>query len=49
MTSAGLAAACLLPLATGPANAMTLLILGLVLFLGIHSTRVFAEGWRTRK
>lgn len=26
---------------------MTLLILGLVLFLGVHSTRVFAEGWRT--
>lgn len=25
---------------------MTLLILGLVLFLGVHSTRVFAEGWR---
>ena len=27
---------------------MTLLILGLVLFLGAHSVRVFAEGWRTR-
>ena len=27
---------------------MTLLILGLVLFLGVHSVRVFAEGWRTR-
>jgi uncharacterized membrane protein len=26
---------------------MTLLILGLVLFLGVHSTRVFADGWRT--
>ena len=26
---------------------MTLLILGLVLFLGVHSTRIFAEGWRT--
>ena len=26
---------------------MTLLILGLVIFLGVHSTRVFAEGWRT--
>jgi uncharacterized membrane protein len=25
---------------------MALLILGLVLFLGVHSTRVFAEGWR---
>jgi len=27
---------------------MALLILGLVLFLGVHSTRVFAESWRTR-
>jgi uncharacterized membrane protein len=27
---------------------MTWLILGLVLFLGAHSARVFAEGWRTR-
>lgn len=26
---------------------MALLILGLVLFLGIHSTRIFADGWRT--
>ena len=26
---------------------MTMLVLGLVLFLGVHSTRVFAEGWRT--
>lgn len=26
---------------------MTLLVLGLVLFLGTHSTRIFAEGWRT--
>ncbi len=26
---------------------MTLLILGLILFLGVHSTRIFAEGWRT--
>jgi uncharacterized membrane protein len=25
---------------------MTLLILGLLLFLGVHSTRVFAENWR---
>ena len=25
---------------------MTLLILGLVLFLGLHSVRIFAEGWR---
>ena len=27
---------------------MTLLIIGLVLFLGAHSTRIFADGWRTR-
>lgn len=27
---------------------MTLLILGLVLFLGVHSARVFAEDWRSR-
>jgi uncharacterized membrane protein len=26
---------------------MTLLILGLVLFLGVHSTRVFADDWRS--
>ena len=26
---------------------MAALVLGLVLFLGMHSTRVFAEGWRT--
>lgn len=26
---------------------MTLLILGLVLFLGIHSMRIFADGWRS--
>ena len=26
---------------------MTLLVLGLVLFLGIHSTRIFADGWRS--
>lgn len=25
---------------------MTLLILGLVIFLGVHSTRIFAEDWR---
>jgi uncharacterized membrane protein len=29
-------------------TAMALLILGLVLFLGMHSVRVFAEGTRTR-
>ena len=27
---------------------MTLLIIGLVLFLGVHSVRVFADGWRSR-
>ncbi|WP_298436875.1 NnrU family protein [Ottowia sp.] len=27
---------------------MTVLILGLVLFLGPHSVRIFADGWRTR-
>ena len=26
---------------------MAILVLGLLLFLGIHSTRVFAEGWRS--
>jgi uncharacterized membrane protein len=26
---------------------MTLLVLGLVLFLGVHSVRIFGEGWRT--
>ncbi|MEO7392222.1 MAG: NnrU family protein [Ramlibacter sp.] len=26
---------------------MLILILGLVLFLGVHSTRIFADGWRT--
>jgi uncharacterized membrane protein len=26
---------------------MTLLILGLVLFLGVHSVRIFGDGWRT--
>ena len=28
--------------------AMTTLLLGLVLFLGIHSVRIVADGWRTR-
>ncbi len=28
---------------------MTLLILGLVIFLGLHSVRIFAEGWRLRQ
>ncbi len=27
---------------------MTVLILGLVLFLGVHSVRIVADGWRTR-
>ena len=26
---------------------MTILILGLLIFLGVHSVRIFAEGWRT--
>jgi uncharacterized membrane protein len=26
---------------------MTMLVLGLILFLGVHSTRIFADGWRT--
>lgn len=28
---------------------MPVLILGLVLFLGLHSLRIFADGWRTRQ
>lgn len=28
---------------------MTTLILGLLIFLGTHSTRIFADGWRTRQ
>lgn len=28
---------------------MTLLILGLILFLGVHSVRIFADDWRTRQ
>ena len=27
---------------------MAYLILGLVLFLGVHSVRIFADGWRTQ-
>ncbi|MDQ2779296.1 MAG: NnrU family protein [Pseudomonadota bacterium] len=27
---------------------MTLLLVGLVMFLGVHSVRIVAEGWRTR-
>lgn len=26
---------------------MTALVLGLILFLGVHSTRIFADGWRS--
>ena len=28
---------------------MAMLILGLLLFLGVHSTRVFADSWRARQ
>lgn len=28
---------------------MSILIIGLVIFLGLHSVRIFAEGWRTEK
>ena len=28
---------------------MTLLILGLLVFLGVHSVRIFADDWRTRQ
>jgi uncharacterized membrane protein len=28
---------------------MTMLILGLLIFLGAHSVRIFADGWRTRQ
>lgn len=27
---------------------MSILVLGLVLFLGVHSVRIFADGWRSR-
>ncbi|MBP6766074.1 MAG: protein NrnU, partial [Rubrivivax sp.] len=27
---------------------MSMLIAGLVIFLGVHSVRIFAEGWRTQ-
>jgi uncharacterized membrane protein len=27
---------------------MTYLILGLIIFLGVHSVRIVADGWRTR-
>lgn len=28
---------------------MTLLVLGLFVFLGVHSTRIFADGWRAKR
>jgi uncharacterized membrane protein len=28
---------------------MTILLLGLLLFLGAHSIRIFADDWRTRQ
>lgn len=28
---------------------MSLLIIGLIIFLGLHSVRIFADGWRTEK
>lgn len=31
-----------------PATAPVYLLLGLVLFVGVHSIRLFADGWRTR-
>jgi uncharacterized membrane protein len=27
---------------------MALLVLGLIIFIGVHSTRIFADGWRTQ-
>ena len=35
------------PLGVMEGFAMLTLVAGLVLFLGVHSVRVFAEGWRT--
>ena len=35
------------PVATSTAAAMTALILGLILFLGTHSVRIYADGWRS--
>jgi uncharacterized membrane protein len=35
------------PLRVDEGIAMTAFVLGLVLFLGVHSTRIFADGWRT--
>ena len=28
---------------------MPILVLGLLIFLGAHSVRIFADGWRTRR
>jgi uncharacterized membrane protein len=28
---------------------MSILILGLLIFLGVHSLRLFADGWRNRQ
>jgi uncharacterized membrane protein len=28
---------------------MTFLVIGLVVFLGVHSTRIFADGWRAKR
>lgn len=33
-------------IATGKDDAMEALVMGLVLFLGLHSVRIFANGWR---
>jgi uncharacterized membrane protein len=30
-------------------NTMSMLIVGLIIFLGLHSVRIFADGWRTQK
>jgi uncharacterized membrane protein len=38
-----------LPAAPAAEIAMTLMILGLVLFLGTHSVRIFADDWRTKR
>jgi uncharacterized membrane protein len=35
------------PLGFDEGVSMVALVLGLVLFLGMHSTRIFADGWRT--
>jgi len=35
------------PVPLQPEAAMTLLIAGLIVFLGVHSVRIFADGWRS--